>query len=157
MSKPRFDWWSYVKRMTRKYPQYCRELQELKVIPSTPNYDAVGHGSGISKPTEQVALKRLPVSKQRDYDAVRLAVEETERQSNGRHKIELIRLVYWKNSHTLTGAAYKIGIEQQTAWFWHRDFLRLVGLHRGLITREEWEELLKKEKNKDKSQNSVLS
>lgn len=148
MSRPRFDWWSYAKKMVRRYPQYCREWQELKVIPTTPNYEAVGHGSGISNPTEQVALRLLPLSKQIEFDAVRNAITETEQLKNGKDRIALIRLVYWKNSHTLNGAAYKIGISEQTAWFYHRDFIRLVGLHRGLMTREEWEALRKQEKRK---------
>ena len=144
MSKPQFPWWGYAKNMVRKYPQYCREWEELKTISATPNYDAVGHGSGVSKPTEQVALRLLPKSKQVEFDAVREAIAETEQAASGQERINLIRLVYWKHSHTLKGAAYKIGLSEQTAWFYHRDFMRLVGVHRGLITRDEWRDLRKK-------------
>lgn len=167
MSRPRYSWWSYAKEMVRRYPRYCREWEELKTISATPNYGAVGHGSGISKPTEQVALRLLPASKQIEFDAVHDAIADVERQKNGCDVMRLIKMVYWKNSHTLAGAAMKIGIGADTAWQWHGDFIRLVGLHRGLMTREEWlvdkkkrEEAKKKwaEKQKDtgQSHNSVL-
>ena len=132
MSKPRYGWWGYVKSMIRNYPQRCREWEELKTISATPNYEAVGHGTNISKPTEQVALKLLPRVKQQEFDAVREALQETEREPNGRHKIELIRLVYWKKSHTVDGAGYAIGVGARTARRWHAGFVYLVAEKYGI-------------------------
>lgn len=135
MSKPRHYWWSYVKAMIRHYPQLCREWEELKTVSATPNYDEVGHGSGISKPTEQTALALLPRVKQREFDAVREALAETERSENGRHKIDLIRLVYWRRSHTVDGAGQVIGASARTARRWHANFVYLVAEKYGLYER----------------------
>ena len=135
MSKPRYYWWSYIKAIIRHYPQLCQEWEELKTISATPNYDEVGHGSGISKPTEQVALKLLPRVKQQEFDAVRDALQVTKSSPDGRHKIELIRLVYWKKSHTLSGAAMVIGISYRTARRWQSDFIYLVAEKYGIYER----------------------
>lgn len=132
MSRPRHYWWSYVKAIIRHYPQLCAEWEELKTVSATPNYDAVGHGSGISKPTEQVALKLLPRVKQQEFDAMREAIAETERDPNGQLKLELIRLVYWRRSHTVDGAGYTTGIGARTARRWHANFVYLVAEKYGL-------------------------
>lgn len=132
MSKPRHYWWPYIKAVIRHYPELCREWEELKTISATPNYDTIGHGSGISKPTEQVALKLLPRVKQQEFDAVREALQEIEQKPDGRHKIDLIRLVFWKRSHTLTGAAMTIGISYRTARRWQTEFIYLTAEKYGL-------------------------
>lgn len=127
MSKLKYGWWPYVKYMVRNYPQLCREWEELKTISATPDYSAIGHGSGVSKPTEQVALRLLPKDKQKEFDAVREALRETERGPDGRHRITLVRLVYWRRTHNLAGAAQVVGISERTAKRWNVRFLRLVG------------------------------
>ena len=135
MSRPRYYWWSYIKAVIRHYPQLCQEWEELKTVSASANYDAVGHGSGISKPTEQVALKLLPRVKQQEFDAVREALQETEKMPDGRPKLELIRLVYWKKSHTVDGAGYAIGISSRTARRWHANFVYLVAEKYGIYER----------------------
>lgn len=145
MSKPRHYWWPYIKAVIRQYPQRLQEWEELKTISATANYDAVGHGSGISKPTEQVALKLLPRVKQQEFDAVREALKETEADPSGKYKLELIRLVYWKRSHTVDGAGYAIGIGSRTARRWHAAFIYLVAEKYGIY-----------EKMAPQSQNKVL-
>ena len=127
MSKPRFDWWSYVKYMIRNYPQLYAEWEELHTISVTANYSLEGHGSGIGKPTEQVALRLLPETKQREFDAVRLALDETQRSPDGEYKVEIIKAVYWRRQRrTLYGAARCIGVSERTARRWHTRFIYLV-------------------------------
>ena len=132
MSKPRYGWWSYVKYMVRNYPRLYREWEELKTVSVTPNYSAIGHGSGISKPTEQVALRLLPEVKQKEFDAVREALNETADGPDGSYKIELIKTVYWRQTRTLYGAAHMIGISERTARRWHTAFVYLVAKKYGL-------------------------
>lgn len=38
MSKPRYDWWPYVKGMVRRYPALCREYAD----PNGPAADGFG-------------------------------------------------------------------------------------------------------------------
>lgn len=132
MSKPRYYWWSYIKAVIRHYPQLLAEWEELKTVSATPTYGSIGHGSGVSKPTEQVALRLLPRVKQQEFDAVRDAIRETELMPDGKYKMELIRLVYWKRSHTVDGAGMAIGISSRTARRWHAGFIYLVAEKYGI-------------------------
>lgn len=161
MSKPRHWWWGHAKKMIRIYPELLGRWEEIKTISITPNYSGMGHGSGISNPTEQVALRLMPEKEQEAFDAVRRAIEETRQQRNGNEKMEMVRLVYWKQSHTLAGAAMKIGYEERTVWDWNGDFIRLVGVYSGFMTRKAYEEIIekrhKKRKYVEQSQNNGLS
>ena len=61
MSTPRYDWWSYVKGMIRRYPELCRREADLHTTAVTPNYGGApgGHG-GRSDPVANAALRSLP-------------------------------------------------------------------------------------------------
>jgi hypothetical protein len=86
--------------------------------------------------TEKTSLRQLTPAKQANYEAVTKAVEQTKKLRNGAERLRLIDMVFWKQSHTLDGAAYAIGYSYDQAKLYHRDFLRLVGFNRGL---EDWE------------------
>ena len=45
----------------------------------------------------------------REMEAVRRALEATLRLRDGRNRAELIELVIWKRSHSIAGAARKLG------------------------------------------------
>ena len=62
----------------------------------------------------------------REMEAVHRAVDETFRTRDGRSRVELIELVYWRQSHKLQGAAMKLGISERTALRWHGDFIKAV-------------------------------
>lgn len=94
MSKPRYDWWGYVKAIIRRYPS----LKDAEV-------------SGISLC---------------EKEAVEAAIAATERMQNGRHRMAVVNMVFWKKTHTLSGAALMIPCSERTAQQWHADFIRLV-------------------------------
>ena len=134
MSKARHRWHTYAKNCIRDYPKLYNKWLELKSIPATPNYDAVGHGTSISNPTEQIALRVLPIDEQREFDAVRKALEETRKLKDGDDKIRLIRLYYWQRQKlTLKGAGIKVGISERTASRWHSEFVYLVAEKMGIF------------------------
>lgn len=134
MSKPRYDWWPYVKGMIRRYPALKEEYRELHSQSVTANYSGMSRGgNGVSRGTEQIALRELPSTKQREYEAVRRAIETTLCRSNGQYVLQVIDLVLWKKSHTLEGAALCIPCHYKTAQGWHNEFIRLVALCFGLM------------------------
>lgn len=137
MSKPRYGWWSYAKHMVREYPTLKREYQEQQRQRITRDISAVPGYSVASRATENTALRQLSPAKQAEYDAVTRAVEQTKLLKTGHERLAIIDMVYWKQSHTLDGAAYAQGYSYENAKRFHRDFLRLVGLHRGLMDLEE--------------------
>ncbi len=126
MSKPRELWWGYVKAVVRAYPGYKTELEQLRKESLTPNYNATGGGTGASRKTELIALRELPPKQQKCHDAVQDALRITARQGDGRWRCRMIELVYFKQSHTLQGAAIDCHIAYATARKWNKSFINLV-------------------------------
>lgn len=123
MSRPRWPWWGYVKEIIRRYPALAAQLRDMQAPGITVQYGGTGGGSGVSRQTERLALTELPPSTQREYQAVADALAELEDRPE---RVELIRLIYWRRTHTIYGAARKLHISERTAKRWHRDFIYLV-------------------------------
>lgn len=132
MSKPRYGWWSYAKYMVRKYPELKREYDALHSQRITAAVTGMPSGGGLSDPTAITALRQLPPARQREYDAVRKAIEKTKLMKTGQERLAVIDLVFWKGTHNIDGAALKINISEKTATNYHSDFIRLVGFCYGL-------------------------
>lgn len=133
MSKPRERWWGYARNMIRAYPALKKALAELHTQSMVANMNGMPRGGGAGRIIESVALRQLPEDDQKDFDAVSRAIEETELMADGRLHVDLISMVYWSRRNLrLKDAAMKLNISEQTAKLWHRDFVRLVGKHRGL-------------------------
>lgn len=137
MSKPRYGWWSYAKYMVRVYPELKAEYQKLQNQRITREIAAIPGAPAAPRPTENAVLRQLSPAKQAEYDAVTKALEATRRLKTGKERLAIIDMVFWKQSHSLEGAAYKIGYSYDMARKYQQDFLRLVGLHRGLMDRED--------------------
>ena len=130
MSRPRYDWWGYVKGMIRRYPERLSEYKELH----TPSFPIAltgipGGKNSVSDPTMATALKEMPPRVQREFNAVHKAVEDTLRSPNGQHKLKLVSLVFWKRSHTLAGAAMQIHCGMRTAERWSSEFIKKVAFN----------------------------
>ena len=110
MSKPRYDWWSYVKGMIRRYPELRRRYGALREGRLTADYSGMPRGGGDGR-----------------------AVETTEHYRNGQERLKVIELVLWKKTHNLQGAALQIPCHVDTAKVWHGDFIRLVASYYGLM------------------------
>lgn len=133
MSNPRYDWWSYAKGMVRRYPALKARYAELHNASVTANYSGMPHRGGESRPLEAVALRELPSTNQREYEAVRRAIETTARYRNGKDRLYIIKTVLWDRSHTLAGAALLVPCHADTAKVWHGDFIRLAASYYGLM------------------------
>lgn len=140
MSKPRYKWWGYVKNVIRAYPGLKQEYEELHKQSVTANMSGMPGGGGVSRGTEEIAIRELSKPKQMEYDAVRKAIEATERMRTGQDRMKLMSLVFWKQSHTLQGAAMAVNVSYDTAIDYHGDFIMMVAFFRDLITYEELKE-----------------
>lgn len=89
-------------------------------------------GRTIARTTEKAALKELPRARQKELDAVKMAIEKTKQRFSGEDQLKLIDLVFWKGTHNVDGAAYKIGYSSAWGRKVHSDFIRLVGFCYGL-------------------------
>ena len=136
MSKPRYRWWGYVRNVIRAYPDLKKEYEYLHEQSVTANLFGMPGTGGVSRGTENIAVRELPKTKQREYDAVTKAIEITGRLPNGKQVLRIIELVYWKRTHTVEGAAMKSGYSVDRGKQLHGDFIRLVAKHYGLMEYE---------------------
>lgn len=153
MSRPRYKWWGYVKNMIRAYPGLKKEYDDLHEQSVTPNLSGMPGGGEVSRGTENIALRELSGPNQAEYDAVRKTIAITEHMRTGADRLKLMDLVFWKNSHTLQGAAMVVHVSYDTAINYHGDFIMMAAYFRDLITYDELKEHLKFAL---KSQNDVL-
>jgi hypothetical protein len=137
MSKPRYKWWGYIRGVVRAYPELKREYEELHQQSITSGISAMPSGGGVSRGTEDIAVRELPYTKQREYEAVRRAIEATKRMTNGAQRLRIIELVYWKRSHTVEGAAMRVGYSTDRGKQLHGEFIRLVAKNYGLMDNKE--------------------
>lgn len=132
VSKPRYGWWSFAKYLVRTYPELKQEHDALQGQRITADTTRIPGGTSMSRSTESAALRQLPPARQADYDAVTKAIERTSRLKTGPERLKLIDMVFWKQSHTLDGAAFALGYSYENGRRFHQEFLRLVGFYRGL-------------------------
>lgn len=134
MSNPRYPWWSYAKSMAYRYPELCAKQKALRDTTITPAYGgAPGGGSGRTDKTADAALRELPEVNRRELEAVSEALRYVVAQKNGDKRMEVINLYYWRKSHTLYGAALKVGVHEQTAKEWNREFIQKIAENFGLL------------------------
>jgi len=119
--------------MIRRYPALAAEYAELKQTGVTAQISGMPHGGGVSDPTARAALRQLSPINQREYDAVRRAIQTTRCCIDGGARLQVIRLVLWDKSHTIDGAAQVVHVSEPTAKRWHGDFIRLVASYFGLL------------------------
>lgn len=160
MSKPKYKWWGYIKNVIRDYPALVKEYNALHEQSVTANMSGMpGGGNGVSRGTEGIALRELSKPRQAELDAVKKAVAETERLQTGNDRMRLVQLVFWKQSHTLQGAAMMVNISYDTAVHYHGYFIMLVAYYKDLVTHEElveWRQKKTRKKSALKSQNNML-
>lgn len=126
-------YWAGAMEAVREYPKHKAELQRLHSQKITANLNGMHGGSGALRTTENIATKELPPAKQKDYEAVRLAIEQTQRLRNADEIMELIRLKYWQgNDFTLADIAMRLHYSEATIRRWHGEFIRKVLKNRGL-------------------------
>ena len=136
MARVKYPWETYVKSMIIRFPQFKKELAAMRLPALVPPTDKVGSCQKVSKPTEETALRELPPTKQRQYDAVQKAIEKTMTLPDGECRLKLIELMYWKQTHRLHGAAAEVGCCTRTAVTWHTMFIRMVGYYFGILEEE---------------------
>jgi hypothetical protein len=119
--------------MTRRYPALKEKYAALHSMNTTASYSGMPGAHNAARTVENIAVRELPTNEQREFEAVRRAVEATEKYKNGMDRLRVIKLIYWDNTHTVRGAALAVPVAYITAKGWHREFLRLVGAFYGYL------------------------
>lgn len=126
-------WRAEARRAIKEYPNLIKKESALKSVSLIANYNGMPPSHIASRTTENVALKSLPRDEQRDLDAVRTAIDTIRRYRNGGQRYRLIELCYWKNTHTIDGAALTLHIHEKTAHEWDRGFVEMVDSYRRIF------------------------
>lgn len=69
----------------------------------------------------------------REREAVQRAIDQTEQMVDGKERLQVIDLVFFRQTHTLEGAAVLIPCSERTARRWHTDFIKAVAKEFGLL------------------------
>lgn len=138
MSSPRYWWWGSIQNALRAYPRLKQQYGAPNVAMTVRYAEAAGHDSTPGRTTETAALERLCDGDYKIYLAITAAVEETAQMANGRDRLRIIELLYWKRYwKTIEGAAYEVGYSRSRAEDFHGEFIRLVAYYRHLIPKEK--------------------
>lgn len=130
MSKTRYRWWGYVKWMVRDYPKYQKQLLEKQTPHLTQSITGMPSGKGKTSDTVyMLATAALSPIAQKEYEAVRLALLQVRNPK----VLDLIKMVYWDQTHTVIGAGYALHYEVAQIKRLHGDFLRSVAKNFGLL------------------------
>ena len=78
-------------------------------------------------------LQILQGKSEREFQAVNSAIMATKTYKDGEIRLQMLTLIFWKQSHTLQGAALKVHVSGRTARRWHTEFIRLVASFYGLL------------------------
>ena len=63
---------------------------------------------------------------EKELEAVRQAIEQTQGLRTGEQRLELLRLAYWTSGGNLYAAAEQLGIDRNTARAWSKGFIFCV-------------------------------
>lgn len=134
MGRAREPYWYYVKSIIKEYPVLEKEL----ATPLSPRLCATlepSTGRKTANPTQDCVIHDLPPKQQRKYDAVSNAILKTRltHPKTAADRLKVIDMVYWKQSHTVAGAAMKVPCHRNIAGKWQGDFIRLVAEELDLV------------------------
>lgn len=142
MSKPRFNWWPFALNMIRDYPIRREDYRALHEQSTAVDMSGMPRGGSSSRTVENIAVRQLPPQEQREYDAVRKAIEYTRTLPDADIRIRIISMTLWKNTHSIPGAAMVTNISERTAQRYRWQFTLLVGHKYGFLTKEEYQEMI---------------
>ena len=66
-------------------------------------------------------------------NAIENAVAETRALPDGDLRVRAIEMLYFKGTHTIEGAATKVGVSERTLQYWMSRFVKLVGRNAGFV------------------------
>ena len=133
MSKPRYQWWGYVKWVIKDYPSKCRELAEMRKQSTSAKLSGMPGSSEPQRGPENLVLRGFTGQKANEHGAVERAIATTKQYDDGWERLNLINRVFWDKTHTLSGAALACFVSYETAVNWHREFIKLVASYMGLL------------------------
>lgn len=127
-------WWrSNVERALREYPALKERKKAIQSAALTPNYNPMPGRSEPSRLTENLAMRQLSEEEEKWISAIDKAREDMRQTSDGEEIMMLVTMVFFKQTHTMTGAALERHVSLSTAQRRVGRFISAVAKHKGLL------------------------
>ena len=132
MNRPNDNWRPWVLNVMRDYYYFKRIEKEAHSQKVTAQFNKGRGGGGVGRNTEAAALRTgLTRQQEKELEAVEKAVRVTRRGPDGKLRVKVVEMVYFRGTHTIDGAAQNVHVSYQTAWRWTDNFIRMVGKNLG--------------------------
>lgn len=132
-TKYKFWWRPLVEKALREYPKLRSRKAEMQGASMTSNYNPMPGGSSVARTTESLAMNNLPADEEEWLTAIEKALRDVSQQDDGKSCIALVSCVFFKQTHTVNGAAIYCHVSESTAKRRIGHFIWLVGKHKGLV------------------------
>lgn len=133
MNRMNDNWRPWAINAMRDYLYFGRIKKDSQRQSITAQYNKGPGAHGVSRTTEAAAMRTgLTRQQERELDAVERAVKTTRRGPDGKLRVKVVEMVYFRGSHTIEGAAQQVHVSYKTAWRWTDNFIRLVGKNLGV-------------------------
>lgn len=133
MSHYRHWWYPNISRALKAYPSLIAKKDDIQRCNIIAKYSGEPSGGGASRSTEEIAIRDLPPAEASLVDAISSALDEVSRRRDGDYIVRLIDLVYFRQTHTIQGAAAVLHMSEKTARRRHGDFIILTARKLGYL------------------------
>ena len=100
---------------------------------SKPRYGWWGYVKWIIRQTPKRDGIALDGKEAEEQAAVNRAIQKTKNKPDATARLMLIDLVFFRQTHTLDGAAQEVACSERTARRWSSEFIKMVAKERGLL------------------------
>lgn len=107
--------------------------KEREDVMSKPRYKWWGYVKAIVRSYPYMREREMNDAERKECAAVEEAIKQTMDRPSGREQLKLVELVFFKQTHTLEGAAMAIPCSYVTAKRWQQQFIVRVARNRGLM------------------------
>lgn len=126
MSKPRFWWYYSVVAAIAQYRNMVDIIKDKESQSLIAIYSSTPRSGGVSRSTENAAIRTLSAREYEEYMAIKYAVEAVLQMPEGREIIQVVSLYHWDKLKNFELIADKLHISERTARRRNSQFVYLV-------------------------------
>lgn len=121
------SWRSEARRALREYPRIKQRQNIVSDMRITPSYEGTAVQHSASRTTEEAALRSTLTDRELNViAAVEFAMTMQSRYYNAAARRRMMELVYFKRTHTLSGAAIAVEYSFDAVQRWNTEILAAV-------------------------------
>jgi RinA family phage transcriptional activator len=126
LSKPRFWWYYSVVAAIGQYRNMINIIKDKEAQNLIANYSAMPRSGGVSRSTENAAMRALSAREYEEYIAIKYAVEAVLQTKDGNEILRVVSMYHWDRLKNFDIIASKVNISERTARRRNSQFVYLV-------------------------------